>query len=171
MAGTPSKLILTDIETGESMAVQFNPVEVSIEGDPQYTRLKHPAGSYQRLSFEGRNNDVVTFELVVDSLSKSIAGTTFASEFEAFLISLRHPPDEPDAIAAAAPHQVLLTWPGWIAMVCVLTKCKEKVRRFAPPTVSPQPIPTLTIWDLAFEESRRLSLGAESVRTVGWQRG
>lgn len=171
MAGSPSKLIITDIETGESKAVQFNPVEVSIEGDPQYVRLKHPAGSYQRLSFEGRNNDVVTFELVVDALSKSVSGTTFSAELEAFLLSLRHPPDEPDAIATAAPHEVLLTWPGWLALVCVLTKCKEKAKRFAPPAVNAQPVPTLIIWDLAFEESRRLSLGAESTRIVGLQRG
>lgn len=171
VSGSPRKLILTDIETGESKIVQFNPVEVSVEGDPQYQRLKHPAGSYQRLSFEGRNNDVVSFELVVDALSKSIAGTTFATEFEAFLLSLRHPPDEPDAIATAAPHEVLLTWPGWIAIVCVMTKCKLKARRFATPAVNDQPVPTLVIYDLAFEESRRLSLGAESTRIVGLQRG
>lgn len=171
MSGSPRKLILTDVETGESKEVQFNPVEVSIEGDPQYQRLKHPAGSYQRLSFEGRNNDVVTFELVIDAIAAGVDGIPYSAEFEAFLMSLRHPPDEPDAITTAAPHEVLLVWPGWLAIVCVLTKCKEKARRFATPAVNDNPVPTLTIWDLAFEESRRMSLGAESVRVTGFQRG
>ena len=161
-------MIITDVETGESKPVQFNPVEVSIEGDPQYQRVKYPAGSFQRLSFEGKNNDVVSFELVVDSL---VAEDPFVDEWEPFLHSLRFPPDEPDSIATAAPHGVLLVWPGWIAIQGQLIRCKEKVKRFAPPTVRDNPVPTLRIFDVAVEEARRFSLGAESARVVGMQRG
>ncbi len=171
MSDSPRKLIITDMETGESREVQYNPVEVSIEGDPQYQRIKYPAGSYQRLSFDTKNNDVVTFELVVDALARGADGLSFSTTMEAFLLSLRHPPDDPDAIATAAPPSVLLVWPGWLALECALVKFKEKVRRFAPPAVHVNPVPTLTIYDLAFEESRRLDLGSESARIVGFERG
>jgi hypothetical protein len=163
VSGSPKKMIITDVETAESMAVQFNPVEVTIEGDAQYQRIRHPAGSFQRLSFEGKNNDVVSFELVFDSLA---ADDPFVDEWEPFLKSLQHPPDDPSSFVSAAPHEILLTWPGWIAIVGALIKCKEKVRRFAPPTVRADPVPTLRIFDVAVEESRRISLGAESVRLV-----
>lgn len=168
MSDSPKKLIITDLETGESKPVQFNPTEVSIEGDPQYQRIKYPAGSYQRLSFEGKNNDVVSFELVVDSL---VADDPFVDAWEPFLMSLRHPPDDPDTIVSATPHEILLVWPGWIAIQGQLIRCKEKAKRFAPPTVRADPVPTLRIFDVAVEESRRLSLGAESARVVGFIRG
>jgi hypothetical protein len=168
VSDAPKKLIITDLETGESKPVQFNPVEVTIDGGAAYQRIRHPAGSYQRLSFEGTNNDVVSFELVFDSLA---AEDPFVDQWEPFLMSLLRPPDTPTSMAAAAPHEALLVWPGWIAVVCALTKFKEKARRFAPPAVRDDPVPTLRVFELAFEESRRLSLGAESVRIVGMQRG
>lgn len=168
MSDSPKKLIITDVETGESKLVQFNPVEVSIEGDPQYQRIKYPSASFQRLSFEGKNNDVFSFELVIDSLA---AEDPFVDEWENFLMSLRYPPDDPDTIVTAAPHEVLLVWPGWIAIQGQLIRCKEKVKRFAPPTVRADPVPTLRIFDVAVEESRRLALGAESARVVGFIRG
>jgi hypothetical protein len=168
VSGSPKKMIITDVETGESLPVQFNPVEVTIDGDAQYQRIRHPAGSYQRLSFEGKNNDVVSFDLLVDSLA---ADDPFVDEWEPFLKSLQHPPDDPSSIAAATPHEILLTWPGWIAIVGQLVKCKLKVRRFAPPGVRDNPVPTLRLFECAVEESRRISLGAESVRLVSFQRG
>lgn len=164
-------MILTDVETGEAREVLFNPTEVTIEGDPEWTRVKVPAFSYKRLNFDGKANDVVSFKLVIDALADYAQETNHLENMVAFLASLRCPPDDPETIGTAAPHEVLLIWPGWLALVGVLTKCKFKATRFAPPTLNPNPVPTRLECELAIEESRSLPMGAESTRLVGFNRG
>lgn len=167
----PQKLILTDVETGEARQVLFNPTEVTIEGDPEWTQIAIPAFSYKPVAFSGKNNDVISFKLMIDGLTEEAIATNHMKEMTAFLASLRSPPENPDSIATASPHSVLVIWPGWLSLVGVLSKCKFKATRFAPPEVSPVPVPTLMECDISIIESRVLPLGAETVRQVGFDRG
>lgn len=168
-AGSPDKMSITNIETGEGFRCQFNPEEAVLGAEAHYTQHSVPTLSFQPLGFEYTSNVTFDADLTVDGLAPDAIATAFVKNFEAFLWSLLYPPDDADSLESAEPPRVLLAWPGWIALRCKLFSLKEKVRRFGKPPGPP--VPTLIVWTLRFVEARRLPIGSESVRTVSLLRG
>lgn len=160
---------ITNIETTEKFEVQFNPEKAKLSQSASYTRHNVPTLSFQPLGYEYTTNVKFKAKLLVDGTTEVAIATNFVANIERFLFSLLHPPDDADSLLEAEPPRTLLLWPGWLALRTKLVSIDEEVERF---DFAPRdPRPTYVIYDLDFEEARKLDIGSESVRTVGFQRG
>lgn len=169
MADTPKKMSLTNIDTGEGFQLLYNPEEVNVDQAADWTEHAVPVLSFQPTSFAHTKNVQWSADIVVDGTAMAAVATNFMKNFEAFLFSLLHPPDEGDTLVAAAPPRVLVFWPGWLALQCKARKITEKAKRFRPPPADPAP--DYAVFSVDFFESRRIEIGSQSVRIVGLNRG
>lgn len=176
VAQKPPKLNLTDLNSGETLFVQFNPTQVRRAIKVAYARKAVLGQSHRPLQYTGTDNQTFPLDLFFDALDTSRRSanpfgdgdqsTAFGLGREArlFLESLAYPESEDDTILTEPPD-VLIVWPKNFSLVCKLRGLEFQDTRF---NVEGAPIQftARTQW----EESRISRLSSGLVRRIGSQR-
>lgn len=162
MAEAPQRMTLTDVETGETVPVQFNPLNPTVELEAFYNRLKVPGAAGERMQFSNSSNMRVAFELLYDGLSK---GAPDLDKVQGILLSFALPPDAVQNVDTGAPPRLLMVWPSWISIVSRMPKIKLMPKRFAA-----DGRPTYMHIGVELESNRSARLGAQSMRRGGMRR-
>lgn len=159
-SNTPARMTVTDLQSDETVEVQFNPTELERAIAVNYARKEVLGNSHQEHEFLNVGNQTLRIELFY--LAESPAQLDRLKDAERFLESLCYPPEEADAIATFAPPRVLMVWPRTLSITARLTSLRiryQRWNRFGDPV---QFTATCT-----FEESRIRRLTKQDVRLLG----
>jgi hypothetical protein len=154
---------LSNVETGETVEFQFNPVEIKLALGADWKSSASPGASFERMQFGNRKNDVLTFKLQMDGRSR---GAASVPDRLAYLASLTAPPDADLDIRTAAPPRVLVRFPGFLSMETILPDVGITAKRFDPTTGAPDYVDV----DLKLVEFRTKRIGSETIRRLGFLR-
>ncbi len=154
---------LSNVETGETVELQFNPTEIKIAIGADWKSSASPGASFERQQFGNRKNDVISFKLQMDGRSR---GAPSVPDFLAYIASLTAPPEADLDIRTAAPPRVLIRFPGFLSMETVLPDLAITAKRFDQTTGTPDYVDL----DVKLVEFRTKRLGSESIRRLGFVR-
>jgi hypothetical protein len=127
----PLKITFTNLRTGRTMEVQFNPPEVESMLAANYEALKILGYSHQPLQYSHTSNLEVDFELHFDGLTSDGGGGGGANLersinfLHSLTLSMRA-----DSVSAGGPPDVLFVWPNLYSFRCKLMSIKRKDSRF-----------------------------------------
>ncbi len=147
---------LSNLETGETLEVQYNPTGVEVRLEAAYNRVAGPGASFQELQYANTGNTSIPLELVFDGRAPD---SPDLDSVQGFLLSLLHPPESPLGVKNGSPPRVLFRWPGWIALVMKQFKLSINAKRF-----SGDGPPNYLVIKIDQEENRITRLGTEGVR-------
>lgn len=159
---TPDRVIIGDLETGESLQALYNPAKVEATIEVNFTRLTIPGLSHQILQFIHTGNLAVSFTLGFDGNSQDDVDAADGQDMRNFLHSLTLQRKSASSVASGSPPRVLLYWPNLYQIVCQLVTMKE-IHDFFDPTMAP----VIFAVELKVEENRQTRLFSEDVRRSG----
>lgn len=157
----PDRVLIGNLETGESLNALYNPDKVSATIDVNFTRLSVPGLSHQILQFINTNNIKVTMDLGFDGLSSDFE-TTDGDDMRNFLHSLLYQSKDAQTVATGSTPRVLLFWPKVYELVCKVTTMQEDHSFFDTTMAS-----AVFVVKLTLEEARDTRLFSEDVRRTG----
>ncbi len=163
VAGPRQRMTLTNIETAETLEVQFNPEQWRSQITVNFARKVVQGYSSHRLQYGSTGNR--TFELELFYIGHTIEEVGRINDARLYLESLCYVPRDERSAAASTPR-VLLLWPKFVAMQVKVVSHGDLVFRFAR---SGQP--TGFRIRLGFEEDLDRRLTMEDVRLQGYERG
>lgn len=160
----PTKMSLANIDTGDSLDVQFNPSEFEEKLGVTFSRQTIVGMSHQVLQYINTNN--LTFSLEV-----WYTATDGPAAQERLLAARRflhavHYPRKATSVAAGGSPRLLFVWPGIIALTAQITELTGKFVRF-----NKLGIPVQYNARIGLEEVRDARLLYDDVLTSGTQRG
>lgn len=165
-AGRPSKMSISNLDTAESIYLQYNPEEIEEAFGVVYARQTSPGLSHQILQYINTENVVLTFDLVFDALTnREDFDEDDALNARRFIHSLTLPMAGAATVRDGAPPRVLFVWPYLFAFTTVITKGRTKFRRFFKSGK-----PSLFTISLTIEELREFRITSEDVLADGTQR-
>ena len=123
------KCTITDLVSGEVLALQYNPETLDLALRVAYEAIKVPGLSWQPLQYGGTENQDIQID--VASLSNTPTESQSARRALAFLHSLCYPRAAADSVVTGAPCRVLFVWPNLLSLTCRLKELSTKVSRFA----------------------------------------
>jgi hypothetical protein len=160
-------MTLGSIDTGDTLAAQFNPESLEEELGAAYQKLKVQGLSHQVKQFEHTEDWTAKFELTFDALSdQSFLGPNPDIQRPRRLLqSWVYPKPGSGKVLTSAPTRVLFVWPGVIIITAVITKMTFKHTRFN--FMGADITPTLFKASLTVEEIRDTLLLASDVLRQG----
>jgi hypothetical protein len=163
-AGTPQRLHVIDLRTGEDLEVQFNPEQLELSVGPVWKRLEVPGLPHQPQQYVGGTN--VAFTLDLYCMAHTTQWRQSIEDFQRFLLSLCYPPAAADSVATGAPPRVMLVWPRFLSMTCIVSSAMTfRYTRWALDGGV-----TRYVASIPFEEILDVRLSSEDVRRVGLRR-
>lgn len=126
----PDRGTLGNVETGESLAFQYNPEEIKEELSVDFAKLAPIGYSHKPLQFKGTDNRTMTFELAFDALTKG-GGTDLQNATRRFLLSLCYPTKAAGDVTSGGPPRAIFVWPGLGKLTGRITKLSLSHKRFS----------------------------------------
>jgi len=128
----PSKMTLTNVRTGRTLEVQFNPPEIEAKLSSTYNMLKVLGLSHEPQQFQQLTNLEVPLELFFDRLT-AIGGGGGGPNYMSALNFLRslQVPNRADSVLGGGAPDVLFVWPRLYRFVCRVHDLTERHQRFA----------------------------------------
>jgi hypothetical protein len=163
VAGPRQRMTLTNIETNETVEVQFNPEEFRSQVTVNFARKVVQGHSSHKLQYGSTGNR--TFELNLFWIGHTIEEVGQINDARLFVESLCYVPRGERSTSASTPR-VLLLWPNFLAMQVKVVRHGDAFFRFAR---SGQP--TGFRIRVGFEEDLDRRLTMEDVRLQGYERG
>jgi len=161
---TPARLHLVDLRTGEDLEVQFNPEQLELVVGPVWKRLEVPGLPHQPQQYVGTTNAAFTLDLYC--MGHTTQFRQSIEDFERFLLSLCYPSEGADSVANGAPPRVLVVWPRFLSMTCIVGgPVNFRHQRWALDGGV-----TRYMASVPLEEIRDVRLTSEDVRRVGLRR-
>ncbi len=157
-------ITLTRLTDGETLASQFLPAEFETTLEVEYVKLKVPGLSHAPQQYVQTGNQGFDLELVYRTREADDA--EWIAQARNFCQSLCYPRAGADSIITGAPSRVLVVWPNFLSLTCIVTKVQEKHSAF-----SREGFPVRSVFRLTLEEIRDVRLTAEDVDLLGLQRG
>lgn len=157
---TGPRMSLTNISTGERIEAQFNPTSIQENITIEYSRQQVLGMSHQPLQYKNTGNQQLPLELYWRSESRT--------EIEAhqdnrkFLYSLCYPRSGATNVVGGAPPRVLIVWPNYLSLTCVVTGLSIRAEQF-----NNELTPVKWSCSVALEEIRDVRLTSEEVRASG----
>jgi hypothetical protein len=159
----PPKLRLTNIETREHIDAQFNPTQFSIALQVNYGRHAPPGSGYVPLQYGNTGNPTIPLELMF--FVRNTKERDNRDTARRFLLSFCYPRRGAVNIPQHAPPRLLVTWPQFVTMVCVVTNITMKFTLF---NSNAQPIQET--YSMQLEESRDGPLFSDDINRTGVMR-
>jgi len=125
---TPERMTITDLQSDESITVQFNPKELKRKLGANYAMKEVLGNSHQEHEYLNTVTQDLSFDLF--SLVETQEQLGHSEETMKFLESLLYAPANPDSIASGAPPRVLLLWPNTMSITCRLDELAFTHQRF-----------------------------------------
>lgn len=161
----PSRLAIANINTAETLGLQYNPAELEEQLGVNYARVTVPGLSHQVMQFVYTENLVLTFDLTFDALSQMDQfDADDADNARRFLHALCYP-QQGDGMRDIAPARTLFLWPNLFSLTTVITKLKIKHQRF-----SRNGQPTYFVASVTLEEIRDFRITSGEILADGTQR-
>lgn len=158
----PERMSLTNLGSGESLEMQYNPTDVSEDLQAVYQHLTILGQGHEEQQYLNTKNHLVEFDLNFDALTGNGYDIGYARRF---LMSLFYARRDANDIRGGAPPRVLFVWPNFMALQAQIPKLKIKHSRFARTGQS-----TLYVASIGIEEIRDARLLSEDVLLFGTQR-
>ena len=170
-AGTPPRMILVNVRTGEEKTVLRNPLRPIQDITVNYNRMGSPGLSHQPLQYSNTGNatfpDMQFFISKYSAVKSGLLNDPDILDFERFLLSFTAPSEMGQGILGGAPPRILLIWPAPVFSVeCVVTKLRFEYQRFATRTAEL----LRYVATVSFEEIRDERLTSEDLRVMGSKR-
>lgn len=158
-----AKLTLTNVDTAQTVEMQFNPEEFRSQLTVNYSRKKVQGWSHEPLHYGGTGNR--TFTLGLFFIGHGVSEVGSIEQARLFLESLCYASRE-GARSRRSPPTVLVIWPRFLAMNTKIVSHSDIVTRF-----NRIGQPTGFTVELGFEEALDTKLFSEDVALQGYQRG
>lgn len=114
---TPDKVLLLNMVTEDSIAVQYNPEQLKEQIGVSYADLTVPGNSHKRSHFINTENVNYTFDLQYRAIGKGPAEYARIQRARLFLKALAHP-WKSNAITRGGAPRVLFVWPELVSLTC-----------------------------------------------------
>lgn len=116
----PPRMSITNVSTGRTVEMQFNPEQFQETVGANYEELTVPGLSHQPLQFTHTSNEAFSFELFHIAYSREEMERIHLTR--RFLKSLCFPRGGADDVVGGSPPRALLVWPRMLSITCVLRK-------------------------------------------------
>lgn len=158
----PLRMSIRDLNTTEVQEVQFNPTDLEEAISVEWARLKVPGLSHEILQYDHTGNlKIGPIVLTFDALGEGWSVDRL-DDMRRFFHSVCYSKKGAQSVREGEATRVLLFWPNFMSLTCVLTSLKIKHTRF-----NVQSRPTYYTATVALEEIRDVRLFSEDVRTSG----
>lgn len=162
--GTPPRMHLIDLTTGEDREVMFNPEQISETIAISYSAITVPGMSHQPLNYTFTGNHAIPIELYFQA--STLEGRLVLDDWRRFILSLGYPKANAGTISDGAPPRVMFVWPNVWSFVCVLKNITINASSFSADDLR---ISRYTA-AMQLEEIRDVRLTSEEVRRNGTRR-
>jgi Contractile injection system tube protein len=162
----PDRLTFGNLDTGETLEVQFNPTELAEKLAVTYQRLGIVGMSHEPMQYSNTANFSVEFTLFFDRISPYKSGGVYDLDAaRKFLLAFGYSRRGALSVAGGAPPSVLVMWPNLYTLTCKMTALDGKGTTFAPDG-------SLLRWNckVSLEEFRDFRLWGDDVAVQGTQR-
>lgn len=119
-AQKPERMTVGNLDSGETLAMQYNPSEFREKVAARYTAINIEGSSYQPLQYDGTDNHAPTFELFFDALADPSTPYDIVNARN-FLMALCYKRLGFNGGASGAPPRALFAWPNFMSLVCKVT--------------------------------------------------
>lgn len=153
---------LVNVRTNEVLEMQFNPTGLEEKIGATYARQTVPGLSHQVLQFVNTNNNIYRTELFYESANSGPAGQARILDARLFLMSVCSPRRSGGAIRTAGAPRIMLVWPGFFSVTCVLTDATFQYSR-----MNISNVPCTFIAQITLEEIRDVMVTSEEIRLRG----
>lgn len=155
---------LGNLDTGDTLEVQYNPTELKGALEPVYNRLQIQGMSHELLQYANTKNFLVEFDLNFDAVTQYRGGVYPVAAARKFLMSLGYSrrSSANQLLSNGSPSDVVFLWPNLYSLTCKLGTYAETLKTFAQDG-------SLLRWSahLKLEEVRDLRLWADDVLVQG----
>ena len=152
-----STMSLTNLDTQETKYMVYNPTDLDVVMSTNWTKHEVVGLSFTPLQYVGTSNIEVGFTLRF--LPETLKEFDEYVDTVKFLEALLYPPEEGES----APD-VLLTWPGFITLICKVNSLGLKPQHF-----NASGYPTIMETPMKFEHVRKVRLLQSDIRDRGLQ--
>lgn len=167
LAQRPDRMTITNLKTGATVEMQYNPTEVEESLDVTYAKQTVPGLSHKITQYTNTENLALKFDLAFDGLANPKQFDSFSAvQARLFLMSMCYPSRGATTVRTGAPARALFVWPNLYTLTTVITKLGIKFTRFAL-----DGMPTAFAASMNIEEIRDVRLTAEDILASGTQRG
>lgn len=118
IADAPSRLTLTDLNSGVTIEAQFNPTQLVERLGANWEAMEVPGLSHKPLHFMNTSNEQQVMTLWFRAISRAELDRIHAAR--RFLKSLTFPTSGADDLQSGSPPRVLVVWPQMVSMIMVL---------------------------------------------------
>jgi hypothetical protein len=155
---------LGNLDTGETLEVQYNPTELKEAFEPVYNRLAIVGMSHELLQYANTKNFLVEFMLKFDAVTRYRGGTYPLDDARKFIMALGYSrrSSANALLSNGAPSSVVFMWPNLYSLTCKLTSFAGEHTTFAQDGRSLR----YTV-HLKLEEVRDMRLWSEDVAVQG----
>lgn len=162
----PAKMTLTNMRSGRTLEVQFNPETIRASLEAAYNDLKVLGQSYEPQQYQNTSNRKVPITLLYDRLTSAGGGGGGGSKYMPalnFLRSLVYP-YAADSVQGGGTPPILFVWPNLYTFECRVREYEEEHKRFAFDGRS-------TLAEISFElhSFSMVRRTTEEVEFEGWQ--
>lgn len=153
---------ITNLTTGESVGMQYNPTEVEEVLAVTYAKQTVPGMSHKVHQYTNTENLGLTFDLAFDALANPKSFDVFSCGLaRSFLHALCYPRRGATTVRAGAPDRALFMWPNLYTLTSVIINLRIRHTRFAL-----DGSPTAFVASLTIDEIRDMRLTAEDVEAA-----
>ena len=153
---------LVNVRTNEVLEMQFNPTGLEEKIGAAYARQTVPGLSHQVLQFVNTNNTTYRTELFFESANSGPGGQARILDARLFLHSVVHPRRAGGAIRTAGAPRLMLVWPGFFSVTCVLMDATFQYNR-----LNRNNVPCTFVAQVSLEEIRDVMITSEEIRLRG----
>jgi len=129
----PPRCTLVNLASGEELACQANPDQLTERVTVNWNRIAVPGLSHQVMQFGSTGNrQLDSVELYLDRLlAAEEPQAPDVLSFRSFLLALTVPASPTPGAPPAAPPRVLFVWPLLLTLECVVESVELSYQRFA----------------------------------------
>lgn len=167
LSALPQRLSFTNLQNGKTVEVPFNPTHFNTKTTADWARFKVLGLSHQPMHYLQTRNLRMVFPKVYFFADprEGADGIRNMHEKLAYFESLMYPRRSAQDIMGAGPPRVLVVWPNFITLTCVLVDLSKDYKRF---NLSGQPLQVDVSIDC--DEIRDVRLPSEEVAEKGFRR-
>jgi hypothetical protein len=155
-----------NLQTGKTVEVQFNPHEFTRSVAVNWKHFTVPGLSHEPMHYIQTKNDKFGFKVTfIAHPDKGKKERDIIHEKLRFFQSLCYPKRGATNITDAGPPRVLVVWPNFLSMTCVIIKLKEHYKRF-----NQDGVPIIIELDLEVQSIRDVRLTSDQVLQQGLKR-
>jgi len=158
----PPRVVIVNTDTTEEYECQYNPTEVTRQLEVVYNVIQADGLGYTPLQYRNTNAQAISLAFDLQAISDNVQKMADALRF---FESLCYPTQSESGLGSSPPP-ILVVWPNWISMTCVVQRWKESITRFKTADMRPM----LGRIELEVMEARATAIYSQDVRFFGARR-